>query len=633
MQGKPCVKDQMNPPLKPLPRRPGQVDRNKKDVGRPVPKGAPRDGKLGAKPTQHTGHAAQQKPSAASQRAAGLHPVQPRKGTKLPVVPGVSRSVQPRGKLPASSHLNPGRSKNPAQDTAAPPAESDQPHPGAPCCPNGDLQNRLGSNKENIQAQAPAQPVLNRALQAARDRQALTPRQSSAITSRATTGPRDRVSSHQAKEKLAPEKFRPTVLASKNPSTKTQPLQPPWQPAASTRFLHKRSGATQEKTGTARPLHVKRSPTKPLTSSRPQGATKLQSSLKPDGTVRQQKPLAKGEADRKEVKVAPPGHTAVSRAPPPRKQPCSTQSSRAPPVESDWRRGRVDPELPKAGGVFPRRVPKTLTPADRKKQLQEWLASKGKTYKRPPMILLQKNPVKLSCRNIKEKEKQEKPELPSLEKTNNLLTECLKLVEEGAQAEEVLAMLSAMPQAERFAKFWICRAKLQARSGPFDVAGLYRAAVCAGATPLQELREVVLEMLKAADRTSEGEKAELPIPGEPATPGPGGRQPRAVTPCPAGRSLTCLPVSVKLQVTSAPRGRELPEGPELKFLTPVRRSLRIERAGRRYPEMLKDHDPVVSSLREILDPEEETRWFFRRNEALPEVVEPEGIALCPPECC
>ncbi|NXN14007.1 CKP2L protein, partial [Indicator maculatus] len=260
-----------------------------------------------------------------------------------------------------------------------------------------------------------------------------------------------------------------------------------------------------------------------------------------------------------------------------------------------------------------------------RKQLQEWLASKGKTYKRPPMTLLQKNPVKVSCRNVKEKEKQKKPELPFLEKTNSLLIECLKLVEEGAQEEEVLAMLSAMPQAERFAKFWICRAKLQARSGPFDVAGLYRAAVCAGAVPLQELREVVLDMLKAKDQTLEGnvetgrqaEKSELPIPRDPAMPGPGGRQPRAATPCPPGRSLTCLPVSVKFQVTSAPRGRELLEGPELKFLTPVRRSLRIERAGRRYPEMLKDHDPVVSSLREILDPEEETQFFFRRNKALP----------------
>ncbi|NXA22080.1 CKP2L protein, partial [Ibidorhyncha struthersii] len=262
-----------------------------------------------------------------------------------------------------------------------------------------------------------------------------------------------------------------------------------------------------------------------------------------------------------------------------------------------------------------------------RKQLEEWLASKGKTYKRPPMMLLQKKAVKLSWRNVKEKEKQERPEQLCLEKINNILTECLKLIEEGVQTDDVSAVLSHVPQAEKFAKFWICKAKLLARSGPFDVTGLYKAAVCAGAVPLQELREVVLDILKAADRTSEGnmcmwgqaggEKAEQPVPWEPATPCPSERQHVVATPCLTGRSLTSLPASIKLQVTSASRGKELLEGQELKFLTPVRRSLRIERAGSRYPEMLKDHDPLVSSLSEILDAEEETQFFFRKNKALP----------------
>ncbi|NWU52305.1 CKP2L protein, partial [Dromas ardeola] len=266
-----------------------------------------------------------------------------------------------------------------------------------------------------------------------------------------------------------------------------------------------------------------------------------------------------------------------------------------------------------------------------RKQLEEWLASKGKIYKRPPMMLLQKKAVKLSWRNDKEKEKQEKPEQLCLEKINNILTECLKLVEEGVQAEDISAVLSQVPQAEKFAKFWICKAKLLARIGPFDVTGLYKAAVCAGAVPLQELREVVLDILKAAGQTTEGnictwglagglehgEKAEQPVLCESTTPCPSERQHVAATPCLMGRSLTSLPISIKLQVTSASRGNELLEGQELKFLTPVRRSLRIERAGSCYPEMLKDHDPVVSSLSEILDAEEETQFFFRKNKALP----------------
>ncbi|NWY97019.1 CKP2L protein, partial [Loxia curvirostra] len=269
-----------------------------------------------------------------------------------------------------------------------------------------------------------------------------------------------------------------------------------------------------------------------------------------------------------------------------------------------------------------------------RKQLEEWLVSKGRTYKRPPMMLLQKQAVKPSCRKVKATEKQENPEQRCQAKINNILTECLKLIEEGVHAEEILAVLSLVPQAEKFAKFWICQAKLLAQSGPFDVLQLYREAVSAGAEPVEELRETALNILKDAGQKLEGnrsivrltsmgrrglpgEKAEEPIPLEATTPCPAERQPIASTPGVLGRPMASLPPSVKLLVTSASRGREFLEGPELKFLTPVRRSLRTESARSRYPEMLKDHDPVVSSLSEILDAEEETLFFFRKNKALP----------------
>ncbi|NWW31958.1 CKP2L protein, partial [Panurus biarmicus] len=265
-----------------------------------------------------------------------------------------------------------------------------------------------------------------------------------------------------------------------------------------------------------------------------------------------------------------------------------------------------------------------------RKQLEEWLASKGKKYKRPPMALLQKQAVKLSCRQVKGKVKQENPEQHCQAKINSILTECLKLIEEGVHAEELAAVLSLVPQAEKFAKFWICQAKLLARNGPFDVLQLYREAVSAGAEPVEELRETALNILKDAGHKLEGnlsvvgltgawagEKTEEAIPLEPTTPCPAERHPTASTPGLVGRPVTSLPLSVKLQVTSASRGREFLEGPELKFLTPVRRSLRIEKARSLYPEMLKDHDPVVSSLSEILDAEEETCFFFRKNMALP----------------
>ncbi|XP_055551987.1 cytoskeleton-associated protein 2-like isoform X1 [Falco cherrug] len=673
---KPFLKQQMNPlnpPLKPVYKL-QHVDRNKEEACRNVVKGAQRDGKLGAKSTQHAGHAAQQN-SNTCQRAMVVHPEQPRKSAKLPtgLMPSMSHSTQTKGRLPASNsgYLNPGRNEKPAQETvtaAAPQTESIDPLPGSFCSLNEGLQDKLVCNKENIRAQASNHPVLNRVSQShgnsLSNRKVLTHRQSSATMSRAITGPKDRINSRQAKGEPIPDKIRNTLPGSKSVSQKlsikTQPLQSCQLLTPSTNSLHKNPGVNQEKTNMARqpmgnPLstlpvgslkrhsrspQVNRSSTKPPASSRPLATTDLNSSLKTAGPVQWQRPVARGEANRKDMKVVPPGSTAASRVTVPPNQPRGAHCSKIQAIESNFsRRERLKPELPKASQtqrVQATCVPKTPSAADRKKQLEEWLASKGKTYKRPPMMLLQKKPLELTWRNVKEKEKQEKQEQLKqlcLEKINNTLTECLKLVEEGVQAEELSAVLSHVPQAEKFAKFWICKAKLLARSGPFDVAGLYKAAVCAGAVPLQELREVVLDILKAADQTSEGEKAEQPIPREPMTPCPREMQQVVATPCLTGASWTKLPISIKLQVTSASRGKELLEARELKFLTPVRRSLRIDRAGSHYPAMLKDHDPVVSSLSEIMDAEGETQFFFRKNKALPEVVELEGLSSYSPECC
>lgn len=66
-------------------------------------------------------------------------------------------------------------------------------------------------------------------------------------------------------------------------------------------------------------------------------------------------------------------------------------------------------------------------------------------------------------------------------------------------------------------------------------------------------------------------------------------------------------------------------------MTPVRRSQRIEWGWSCYPEMLQEHDTVVSSLSEILEAEEETHFFYRKNKALPEVPELEDLSLYPPE--
>lgn len=57
---------------------------------------------------------------------------------------------------------------------------------------------------------------------------------------------------------------------------------------------------------------------------------------------------------------------------------------------------------------------------------------------------------------------------------------------------------------------------------------------------------------------------------------------------------------------------------DLKFLTPVRRSSRIQRKSSRLPDMLNDHDPCVSSLAELvqLDDADSNAYIYRKNPAL-----------------
>lgn len=74
---------------------------------------------------------------------------------------------------------------------------------------------------------------------------------------------------------------------------------------------------------------------------------------------------------------------------------------------------------------------------------------------------------------------------------------------------------------------------------------------------------------------------------------------------------------IKLQVAPIPRICGMPEAQDMKLITPVRRSARIERTVARYPEMLQEHDVVVASLNELLEVDKTECFIFRENEALP----------------
>ncbi|XP_004322154.3 cytoskeleton-associated protein 2-like isoform X2 [Tursiops truncatus] len=279
---------------------------------------------------------------------------------------------------------------------------------------------------------------------------------------------------------------------------------------------------------------------------------------------------------------------------------------------------------------------KKTTAEDRRKQLEEWQKSKGRIYKRPPMELKTKRKIieemNISFWKSMEKEEEEKKaQLELSSKINNTLTECLQLIEGGVHSNEIGAILSSIPEAEKFAQFWICKAKLLASKGTFDVIGLYEEAIRNGARPIQELRKVVLNILQDPDRTTEGitsdslaaetnitsiEMLAKKMESGTSCLSPKEREQVSATPQITKSEQDNHP-GIKLQIAPIPRINGMPEVQDMKLITPVRRSARIERAVSRYPEMLQEHDLVVASLNELLEVEETECFIFRKNEALP----------------
>uniref|UniRef100_A0A2K5EUU0 Cytoskeleton-associated protein 2 C-terminal domain-containing protein n=1 Tax=Aotus nancymaae TaxID=37293 RepID=A0A2K5EUU0_AOTNA len=239
-----------------------------------------------------------------------------------------------------------------------------------------------------------------------------------------------------------------------------------------------------------------------------------------------------------------------------------------------------------------------------------------KIYKRPPMELKTKRKaikeMNISFwKSIEKEEEEKKAQFELSSKINNTLTECLNLIEGGVPYNEILNILSSIPEAEKFAKFWICKAKLLASKGTFDAIGLYEEAIKNGATPIQELREVVLNILQDSNRTKEGITSDsLVAETNIASVEELAKEMESVKPClsPEEREQAIATPQIakaeqhnysgiKLQIGPIPRINGMPEVQDMKLITPVRRSSRIERA--------------VSQVGET------TCFIFRRNEALP----------------
>ncbi|XP_060678533.1 cytoskeleton-associated protein 2-like isoform X2 [Hemiscyllium ocellatum] len=284
---------------------------------------------------------------------------------------------------------------------------------------------------------------------------------------------------------------------------------------------------------------------------------------------------------------------------------------------------------------------------ERRRLLDEWLASKGRTYKRPPMP----TPFTRSAQSVKKNlelsfweaiEEEEQDEQRGLQaRVDQALDGCLQLLQKGSPPEEVAAALLAVPERERFAKFWICRAHLLERTGPMEaVIALFEEAVHSGAQPVEELRSALVEAIMrnasalsasagaVTSGASDGEADKCTVGDEHDTGGEetdGFREGLAtVTPhsrIPRERAGSSV---VKYRVTTTPQvhRKEVAEQmrslgkQEVRFVTPVRRSVRIEQASTSYPEGLREWDHCVTSLNQLLAVEETETFIYQENRAL-----------------
>lgn len=232
---------------------------------------------------------------------------------------------------------------------------------------------------------------------------------------------------------------------------------------------------------------------------------------------------------------------------------------------------------------------------------------------------------------------EEEEELLSLSnKIRQTLSECLELIEKGISAEDIHAALDKVPEAKKFAEYWVCKARLLEREGVYDVTEVYKQGVQFGATPIDELRDVVFDIMKNTNKKTKVVTFG-PLPAEegmenedhediPLTPFIS-RTEEVKTPC-IGTSICDQGSAVKLQITSLSSKKMIPgSGQEWKRLTPVRRSVRISHSASQYPEVVQEHDTVVSSLEELLDKADTEAYLYMRNEALPEEADQNVISL------
>ncbi|XP_037656436.1 cytoskeleton-associated protein 2-like isoform X2 [Choloepus didactylus] len=306
--------------------------------------------------------------------------------------------------------------------------------------------------------------------------------------------------------------------------------------------------------------------------------------------------------------------------------------------------------------------------AERRIRLTEWKTGRGRVLKRPSSSVLtqlepegqNENPVGSFWSTMAEEDEQRL----FTEKINRTFSECLNLINEGCPPPKILATLNDLvkniPGAKKLVKYWICLARLEPITSPIEnIIMIYEKAILARAQPIEEMRRAVVDILtlKSQEEVSFGEKTKacaateeiqevntdnIGVNLEPGKLEMEHKQPRSVifqdceeeqedkaiepisgakTPSKetGGSCLIKYNVSTMPYLQSVKRKMQFNETnstfKELKFLTPVRRSRRLQENNSKLPDMLKDHYPCVSSLEQLAELGSEMDAFVCRPNA------------------
>ncbi|NWZ28030.1 CKAP2 protein, partial [Asarcornis scutulata] len=157
---------------------------------------------------------------------------------------------------------------------------------------------------------------------------------------------------------------------------------------------------------------------------------------------------------------------------------------------------------------------------ERRIRLAEWRASRGKVMKRPPISMVLETRLKSEEQEFSSAGGSLDHVLHS-EKVNKTLAECLQLSEQGCEGDKVRAMLQDLiqstPGAKKLAKYWICWMHLQRTGPPEKLVAVYEEAILAGAMPKDELRRMLIDIMKNTEsliKCEDGNKIEAQIEAE-----------------------------------------------------------------------------------------------------------------------